>query len=86
MEPTNNKKRNIGTVIGLAIGAIAFVLIQQLFFKAPSFDKVMMKAASELNKTCPIMVDKETRLDNAVSLPGQIFQYNYTLVNMGKIR
>jgi hypothetical protein len=84
MEPTNNKKRNIGTVIGLAIGAIAFVLIQQLFFKAPSFDKVMMKAASELNKTCPIMVDKETRLDNAVSLPGQIFQYNYTLVNMVK--
>ena len=30
------------------------------------------------------MVDKETRLDNAVALPNNIFQYNYTLINMEK--
>jgi hypothetical protein len=44
----------------------------------------MMEAASELNKTCPFMVDKDTRLDNAAALPGNIFQYNYTLVNLDK--
>jgi hypothetical protein len=58
--------------------------VQQFVFKAPSFDKELMKAASELNEACPIMVDQETRLDNAISLPGKIFQYNYTLVNVVK--
>ena len=44
----------------------------------------MMEAASELNKTCPIMVDKDTQLDNAVAMPDNVFQYNYTLVNLEK--
>lgn len=30
------------------------------------------------------MVDRDTRLDNAVALPGNILQYNYTLVNLDK--
>ena len=30
------------------------------------------------------MVDQETRLDNAVALPDNAFQYNYTLVNFNK--
>ena len=30
------------------------------------------------------MVDAETRLDNTVALPDNVFQYNYTLVNMEK--
>ena len=28
------------------------------------------------------MVDNATRLDNAIALPGNTFQYNYTIVNM----
>jgi hypothetical protein len=55
-----------------------------MFFKQPSFNKEMMQVASELNKTCPIMVDDQTRLDNAVALPGNSFQYNYTLINLTK--
>ncbi|MCF8458865.1 MAG: hypothetical protein K9H62_23255 [Bacteroidales bacterium] len=31
-----------------------------------------------------IIVDSETRLDNALALPGKTFQYNYTLVNLVK--
>ena len=49
-----------------------------------TFDKGMMTAASELNESCPMMVDQETRLDNAVALPDNAFQYNYTLVNFTK--
>lgn len=83
MEKTNKVK-----LIGLIVGAITFGLfyfaVQQIFFKPPSFDKIMMHAASELNKMCPIMVDEYTRLDNAVALPGNIFQYNYTLVDITK--
>lgn len=84
MEQTEKRKKNIGTIIGLVVGAVTLVLVQQFFFKAPTYDQVMMHAASEINKSCPIMVDQETRLDNAVALPENIFQYNYTLVNMEK--
>lgn len=49
-----------------------------------NFDKEMMRTASQINETCPIMVDSDTQLDNAISLPGNIFQYNYTLINFTK--
>ena len=72
--------------IGMAVGAIFFVIsflvVQQLFFQTPLYDKAMMKVASEINKSCPIMVDAETRLDNAIAMPKNTFQYNYTLINI----
>ncbi|MCC6690963.1 MAG: hypothetical protein IT235_05470 [Bacteroidia bacterium] len=80
----HRKKRIIGSIVGIIAFWLAYWGVQQLFFKPPSFDKVMMQAASELNKTCPLMVDSETRLDNAVALPDNAFQYNYTLVNITK--
>ncbi len=83
-EPVDDKKKRIGIMVGTLAFAIAYLTVKQIFFKPPSFDKQMMQAASELNKTCPIMVDKETRLDNTVSLPDNVFQYNYTLVNLTK--
>jgi len=84
MDPTTKKKKSSQTVIGLIVGLIIIILVQQLMFKTPSLDKELMKAASELNKTCPVMVDRETRLDNAIALPDKVFQYNYTLVNIPK--
>ena len=30
------------------------------------------------------MIDAETRLDNAIALPGNVFQYNYTLIHIEK--
>ena len=40
--------------------------------------------ANEMNKSCPMMVDEETRLDK-VTLPSKtVFQYNYTLINYEK--
>ena len=84
MEPVANNKKIVGTIIGIVVGfLIAFVAIQ-FFFKAPTFDNTLMQSASELNKTCPVMVDQETRLDNAIALPNKVFQYNYTLVNIVK--
>lgn len=80
----DKKKLNFKTIIGLVVGLSIAILVQQYFFKPPSFDKQMMSVASELNKTCPIMVDAETQLDNAVALPDKTFQYNYTLINMDK--
>ena len=40
--------------------------------------------ANEMNKSCPMMVDAETRLDK-ITLPSKtVFQYNYTLINYEK--
>jgi hypothetical protein len=77
-------KKSLGVIIGVAVFVISFFAVQQLFFKAPLFDKAMMSVASEINKSCPIMIDTETRLDNAIALPKNVFQYNYTLVNIDK--
>jgi len=50
----------------------------------PSFESQLKEAANEANKSCPMMIDKETRLDNTMALPGNKFQYSYTLVNYVK--
>jgi hypothetical protein len=84
LPPKRDYKKLTGIIVSVISFFIAYFIVQQLFFKIPSFDKAMMKVASELNKTCPIMVDSETRLDNAIALPKKIFQYNYTLINIDK--
>jgi len=78
-----NLKSILGIIVVTIIAAAVSFAVQQFFFK-PKIDKELMKMASELNKSCPIMVDAETRLDNMVVLPNKTFQYNYSLVNIGR--
>jgi len=84
MEEMRPKNKIIGAVIGFAVIAIVSVLLKLFVFNTPAFDKAILKAVSELNKSCPIMVDQQTRLDNAIALPDKVLQYNYTLVNWYK--
>jgi len=88
MEQSTNSsfksKKIFGTIVGVIAFGLTYFAVQQLFFQPPTFDEQMVKVASELNKTCPMMVDSETRLDNAISLPENVFQYNYTLINLTK--
>lgn len=67
-------------------GFIAFVsLIISLYpgcSNQTSIEKLLKETANNLNKSCPMIVDSETQLDNVVVMPGNVFQYNYTLVNM----
>lgn len=79
-----NKKKLLGLVFGIIAFAVAYWGVQQIFFSPPSINKMMMQEASEINKTCPIMVDQYTRLDNVLASPPKSFQYNYTLVNLTK--
>ncbi len=80
MGQASNKQKMIQTAIGAVAAVIGYFLIQQLFNK-PTVDEAIMEAASEINKSCPIMLDKDTRLDNVLAMPNNSFQYNYTLVN-----
>lgn len=86
---TNKKglKYYIGLIISIVIFSVAGKFGGEAIyglFNNNSFDKVMMAAASEINESCPFMVDSETRLDNSIALPKNVFQYNYTLVNLLK--
>jgi hypothetical protein len=45
---------------------------------------ILGKVTDEVNKTCPKMIDKETRLDNTIALSDRTIQYNYTMVNLEK--
>lgn len=70
-----NTKQIIIAVIAVVIGSTFGKLGVEYFLnRNNTFDKQIMKAASELNKTCPIMVDNDTRLDNAIALPDNVFQ------------
>ncbi len=77
-------KHKITTILGAGIGIILVLLIQNFFSHEAIFEKKLTEVANELNKTCPVMIDKETRLDNTLSLPNNTFQYNYTLINIKK--
>ena len=81
---TDKRKKTREFIIGAIFFGISYFAVQQLFFKEPSIDKVLMNTASEINKTCPSMVDEYTRLDNAVALPNNTFQYNYSIINNDK--
>ncbi|MFZ4454730.1 MAG: zinc ribbon domain-containing protein [Bacteroidales bacterium] len=81
----SNKKR-LATIIGAAIGIAIMFNLQYFVFKtqSPSIDTALQQFASEINKSCPIMIDSETRFDNAIALPNKMFAYNFTLINLQK--
>ena len=74
-------KTSLGSVIGIILGAIIYQLISHFVFAPPTFDEQLMKISSEINKSCPFMVDQDTRLDNTLGGPGKSITYHYTLVN-----
>lgn len=87
----SKQKKGLKYWIGFTIAFAIFYAVGQIggdkiagLFRKSSFDKALMETASEINKSCPIMVDNATRLDNSIALEGNVFQYNYTLVNMMK--
>lgn len=83
---TTPKKWNKNTVLGYFVGVILFFgiawAIENKFLNQGTIDAEMMKIANEVNKSCPFMIDRETRLDNMMTLPNNKIVYNYTLINM----
>lgn len=79
---TDKKKHNYLVIaICAALGAaVPAILSNTVFSPAAKLDKGLMQAASQINASCPIMVDQFTRLDNAIASPDKRFIYNYTLL------
>ncbi len=82
MKQKDTKTKIIGVIVTIITSYVFYYLFQYLFF--PSYQEQLKNMANELNKTCPIMVDQYTRLDNALVLSKNVFQYNYTIVSNEK--
>ena len=83
-EKTSKKRNIIISIIGLIAFGFLFFIIQYFSSEKPTFDKVMIEYANEINKTCPSKVDEDIRLDNTMAMPNNKFKYNYTLINLEK--
>jgi len=88
-KPEMEKKPIISKkLIGIAITMISFFIFyffgQKLFNNSNSIDSELTKISSEMNKNCPFFVDEDTKLENTITFPNKIIQYNYILVNLSK--
>lgn len=65
---------------GILLCCIILVSAKVFLFKTSSPDKDVLKFVKEMNKTCPNLVDVETRLDRVSALPENCLQFDYTLI------
>lgn len=80
----NKKKVTIAAAIAFVVAFTLSFAGMQYFFADKSPDDTLSKVANELNKNCPITIDRDTRLDNVITFPDRTFQYNYTLTSIEK--
>ena len=85
VKPEVKNNTNIKKIIAAIVGFVVIFLIFQFYFTSTTLiDKQLSKMASEINESCPMMVDAETQMDNTVALPEKTIQYNYTLIKIDK--
>jgi hypothetical protein len=65
---------------GILLCCIILVSAKVFLFSTSSPDKDVLKFVKEMNKTCPAMVDPETRLDKVSALADKSLQFDYTLI------
>jgi hypothetical protein len=82
-EPVKPRRslKKLYIIIGSALLLVLLLLAANKYFGAePGFNELLEQVSKDMNRSCPMMVDRETRLDSTVVLPGRVFQYNYTLI------
>src|SRR5665647_2777901 len=64
--------------------AMRLIIAKILFFNSSSSDTSVQKLTTEINNSCPTMVDAETRLDKVFASVDNSVQFNYTLIHRNK--
>jgi len=82
-ELASKRKKIIAFLILITVLTGAFA-VKKLLFTDSVFDKQLKMLSAEINKSTPLLVDENTRLDRTETKRGEIFLYHYTLVNMEK--
>lgn len=79
------KKKRTGYYIVFGVIVFAFIsLVLRMGLNGPAttIQQDLVKAANQINSSAPIVVDSTTRLDRVNALPGDIFQYNFTITTL----
>lgn len=79
-----SKRNKIILLFCLMIVLTSAFAVKKLFYTDSAFDKQLKLLSTEINKTTPLLVDPNTRLDRTETKRGEVFLYHYTLVNMEK--
>jgi hypothetical protein len=81
LEITSKMKKNISTIFGWLLGIAIIVLATYYLNPKPknSIDSLLVNVAKEINKSCPMQLDKITTLTNTIALPDKVLRYNYSL-------
>ena len=69
------------SMVAAVVSAIASYLLVSTLFKLVPFETSLQRAAEDLNKGLPRMVDNSTRFAAATAGPGLKFSYVYTLLH-----
>lgn len=69
------------TIFYLLSGAFLMVLLLQCNSDEKALNKRLTQMAVELNESTPVMLDQYTRFDKASVVSGNMFQYQYTVLN-----
>jgi len=78
----NTKKNRIfAAVLFIVVFAIAFFGTKYLF-SGNSNQAELKKIATEVNKSCPMVINSETRLDSTSVVDKSVIQYNYSLLKI----
>ena len=75
------KMRIIFLIAGILVSGAACIGTRKLMPEKPTVEKQLFVLTNEVNKNCPVMIDNGTRFDNVILMPGNVFQYRYTLIN-----
>lgn len=84
-ELTKHKSTGFRIVFGIIIFAFITAILK-IAFREPTYslNEDMIKIANEINSHAPIIIDSTTRLDRVNVLPGQVFQYDCTLLKLDR--
>ena len=75
--------KRIQIIAALIAVFLIIILVKQMFFN-PATEKFLRKEVREINNSCPIMIDEDTRLDSANVSPDDTIRYHYTMVKILK--
>ena len=75
----NVKRKLIQTLVWAVTAVVIGIVIQQFLHSKNAVAQDLKNTSDSVNKYCPVWIDSITRFDNTTVLPGNTFQYNYSL-------
>lgn len=84
MKKENQQRKIKQILLAVIVFTIGYFTAQEFIFKGNKILNDMKGHAAVINENCPVKVDKYARLDSAVVIDKNTFQYNYTLIDLNK--